>query len=172
MRAGAVPGAGVWHREPQPAAHAPRGLDGCHWLHTRPGTTSGACPAARPGTRRALQGRRSCATTGVAAGWMRGGCGVAVGHLWAVLGVHLLGQGDEGLASAAPGGGMVGLYLCLGGCRPARSRRSSTCGFQGSPGRRRSGWGRQRCSSGRASVGRCRVWLEGMGSSGLGVELA
>lgn len=72
----------------------------------------------------------------------------------------------------APGGGMAGLYLCLGGHRPARSRRSSTCGPRGSLGRQHSGWGRQRCSSGRASVGRGRVWLEKRGGLGLSMQPA
>lgn len=57
--------------------------------------------------------------------------------------------------------GLAGLYLCLEGCRPAHSQRSSTCVPQGSPGHRCSGWGRQQLCSGHASVGRAQVWLEG-----------
>lgn len=72
-RAGAVPRVDVRHREPRPVARAPRGLAGCHRLHAGLGTAAGACPAARPGTRRALQGRRSHATTGPSVGWPRGG---------------------------------------------------------------------------------------------------
>ncbi|KAM6053726.1 uncharacterized protein VSU04_011181 [Chlamydotis macqueenii] len=55
-RARAVPGLRVRHWELQPAAHAPRGLDGCHRLHTRLGT---ACPAAQSGTRWSSWARRS-----------------------------------------------------------------------------------------------------------------
>lgn len=40
LRAGAVPRAGVWHWELRPVAHTPWGLDGCHQLHTWPGTAA------------------------------------------------------------------------------------------------------------------------------------
>lgn len=161
--------------------------------HTLPGASTAATGCTlgqawplgllRQGTRRASQGRKSRATTSAAAGWLWGGRRAAMGQPWAMMGEHMLGRGDAGLASPsprgsgacrhpAPGGGMVGLYLCPGGHRPARSRRSSTCGPRGSPGHRHSGWGRQRCSSGRASVGRGRVWLEKRGGLGLSMQPA
>lgn len=75
MRAGAVPRAGVWHWEPQPVAHTPWGLDGCHQLHTRPGTAAVACPELWPGTHWALPGGSWASTTtlvGIGEGWQ--GC--------------------------------------------------------------------------------------------------
>lgn len=72
--------------------------------------------------------------------------GPAPGQCWA-------GRGDQR--------GLAGLYLCREGCRPAHSRRSSTCAPQGSPDHRSSGWGRQHLSSGRASEGKTQVWLQG-----------
>lgn len=71
MRAGAVPRAGVWHWEPQPVAHTPWGLDGCHQLHTRPGTAAVACPELRRGTHWALPGG-SWASTTTLVGWTWG----------------------------------------------------------------------------------------------------
>lgn len=55
----------------QPAAHTPWGLDGCHQLHTWPGTAAVACPAVQLCTYWALPGG-SWASTSAVRGWMWG----------------------------------------------------------------------------------------------------
>lgn len=76
----AVPGAGVWHCEPRGTRCCRQWntLLGPGWLpqlYTWPGTAAGACLVARLGTRRASQGRRRGATTGMAAGQLWGSHG-------------------------------------------------------------------------------------------------
>lgn len=117
MMASAVPRVGVRHWEPEPAAHAAWGLDGCHRLHARPGMAAGASPAAQQGTRQASQGRKSCATTNAAAGWPWGGCRAAMGQPWAVMGEHIPGRGDVGLASPSPRGRDGGAVPVSGGAQ-------------------------------------------------------
>lgn len=153
---GAVPGAGAWHCVPYGTRccsqwHTLPGPGWLPWLHTWPDMAAGACLVAQLGTRRALQGRRSPLV------WLQGSCSASMGS----AGGARAWVGGAGLASHGPKGRTVQLYLCLGGHRPARSQRSSTCGSRGSPGHQRSGWSRWPHCSGHASVGRRRVWLEG-----------